>query len=179
MARFGAFLLLASALVVTRTAAQVSPPPYPRAISPRLTSPPASHWGSSRLSAADFRSNAANVPWVLPFPLQDPVARRHKSPFLAWFLSWLVPGGGQGYNGQWVKAAAFFGGAMVGVALVASNDGFVCSGDCGTRDAGLALLVVSSLGSQIDAPITAAKINRQAREAAVSRITLSIATVAF
>ena len=49
---------------------------------------------------------------------RDPADR--KSPFLAWFLSWLVPGGGQGYNGQWGKAAGFFGVAAVGFGIVVS-----------------------------------------------------------
>lgn len=94
---------------------------------------------------------------------QPTAERRHKSPVLAWFLSWLVPGGGQAYNGQWTKAAVFFGSAAAGFALVASNDGFNCSNDCGTRDAGLVVLAISSIGSQIEAPIAASKINREAR----------------
>jgi hypothetical protein len=90
-------------------------------------------------------------------------AQRHKSPVLAWFLSWLVPGGGQGYNGQWTKAAAFLIPAAIGFGIAAANDGFSCTGDCGTRDVGLAILVAASIGSQIEAPIAASKINREAR----------------
>jgi hypothetical protein len=91
----------------------------------------------------------------------------------------LVPGGGQGYNGQWVKAAGFFVPAAVGFGLASSNDGFSCSSDCGTRDAGLVLLLVSSLGSQIEAPIAAGKINREARKTALSQVRLTVATVSF
>ncbi len=104
---------------------------------------------------------------------------RPKSPFLAWFLSWLVPGGGQGYNGQWGKAAAFFGGAAVGFALVTSNDGWACGGDCGARDTGFAILLVSGLGAQIDAPISAARINRKAREAVAPEVTLTVGSIRF
>lgn len=108
---------------------------------------------------------------------RDPADR--KSPFLAWFLSWLVPGGGQGYNGQWGKAAGFFGVAAVGFGIVVSNEGPVCRTDCGPRDAGLALLLAASVGSQIDAPITAAAINRRNRDAssARSRVTWIFATL--
>ena len=95
----------------------------------------------------------------------EPAAKpRHKSPVLAWFLSWLVPGGGQAYNGQWTKAAGFFGAAAAGFALVVANDGFNCTNDCGTRDLGLVVLAISSIGSQIEAPFAASSINREARE---------------
>jgi hypothetical protein len=60
-----------------------------------------------------------------------------------------------------------------------ANDGFSCSADCGTRDAGLVILLVSSLGSQIEAPIAASKINREARKTALSQVRLTVATVSF
>jgi uncharacterized protein DUF5683 len=106
-------------------------------------------------------------------------ARRHKSPVLAWFLSWLVPGGGQAYNGQWTKAAAFFGAAAAGFALVVSNDGFNCTNDCGTRDAGLVVLAISSIGSQIEAPIAASSINREAKKRPATQVSLSLMRVHF
>ena len=106
-------------------------------------------------------------------------ARRHKSPVLAWFLSWLVPGGGQGYNGQWTKAAVFFVPAAIGFGLAASNEGFSCTGDCGTRDLGLGMLVVASIGSQIEAPIAASKINREARTKVTPQVSLNFASIRF
>ncbi len=95
------------------------------------------------------------------FSLPDPLGSvRHKSPLLAWFLSFLVPGGGQGYNGQWGKAAAFFGGAVTGV-VVANQE--TCNSLSFCTGPGIWLLVASSVGSQIDAPISAATINKKAQ----------------
>jgi hypothetical protein len=106
--------------------------------------------------------------------------RRHKSPALAWFLSWLVPGGGQGYNGQWGKAAAFFGAAVVGLALVSSSHcGLTFSTNCGSRDAGLEVLVVSSIGSQIEAPIAASAINRKGRDPAAPASSFRAAPILY
>ena len=166
MMRFGTILVLGAALLATPTAAQLP-----------LNSLP---WTLAATRDSGFISQDSSLPRLVTFqPIQADSSRRHKSPFLAWFLSWVVPGGGQGYNGQWGKAAAFFVPAVVGFALVASNDGFACSGDCGTRDVGLALLVVSSVGSQIEAPIAASKINREARKASPPQVSVTIATVSF
>jgi Na+/phosphate symporter len=43
----------------------------------------------------------------------------------------------------------------------------------------LVILLVSSLGSQIEAPIAASKINREARKTALSQVRLTVATVSF
>ena len=116
-----------------------------------------------------------HVYFSMPQPAGDV---RHKSPFLAWFLSFLVPGGGQGYNGQWGKAAAFFGGAVVGVVVAnqeTCNSSSICTGP------GFWLLLASSVGSQIDAPITAAAINRKAKGEALwlPRTTVTVARIYF
>jgi hypothetical protein len=124
-------------------------------------------------------SKDSSSPQPVSFSMRQAPSRvQHKSPFLAWFLSFLVPGGGQGYNGQWGKAAAFFGGAVVG--LVVANqetcDSFsFCSGP------GFWLFVASSVGSQIDAPITAAAINKRAKEEAfrLPQTALIVATIHF
>jgi hypothetical protein len=79
-------------------------------------------------------------------------------------LSWFITGGGQAYNEQYVKGAVFFGGAVIGIAMFVSNDGFQCTGDCTTNNVGLGIWVASSLGSQIDAPISATRINKKAKE---------------
>ena len=113
------------------------------------------------------------------FPVpQSPGGVRHKSPFLAWFLSALVPGGGQGYNGQWGKAAVFFGVAVVG-AVVAIPE--TCKSYSLCTGPWFWLTVASSVGSQIDAPITSAAINRRAKGEALwlPRTTLTIATIYF
>jgi hypothetical protein len=180
MMRLGTMLVLGAALTATRTAAQLPLASLTWTISAPQDS------GTSRSGrflpspAAGIILHDSSLPRPLTLPqMQADSSRRHKSPVLAWFLSWLVPGGGQGYNGQWTKAALFFVPAAVGFGLVASNDGFSCTGDCGTRDAGLALLLVSSIGSQIEAPIAASKINREARKTAPSKVTLTIARLSF
>ena len=88
----------------------------------------------------------------------------HKSPFLAWFLSWFITGGGQAYNEHYAKGAVFFGGAVIGIAMFLSDDGLQCTGDCTTNNVGLGIWVAASLGSQIDAPISASRINKKAKE---------------
>jgi hypothetical protein len=178
--RLGALLVLASALIPTRTVAQLPMASLPSALT--ASQDAATVWSGRFLQSpvASITSQDSSRPRLATLPpIQADSGRRHKSPVLAWFLSWLVPGGGQGYNGQWGKAGLFFVPAVVGVALAASNDGFSCSGDCGTRDVGLALLVVSSVASQIEAPIAASKINREARKTASSQVTLTIATLSF
>jgi hypothetical protein len=172
---------MCAALMATRTAAQLPlasvawAPTWaetPRAIVPRPVLLPSA---ALKLSVPD-----SSPRHLLAFqPVQADPSRHHKSPVLAWFLSWLVPGGGQGYNGQWSKAAAFFVPAAVGFGLAASNDGFSCSDECGTRDVGLVILAAASIGSQIDAPITASRINRDARQRASPQVSLAIASIGF
>lgn len=124
----------------------------------------------SPLTGADVAT--ASSPRRVSVPVLTPAGPGHKSPFLAWFLSWMMPGGGQAYNGQWGKSAIFFGGAVAGLSLAIANDGFDCSGDCSGRDAGLVVLLAASLGSQIDAPISASRINRKARESGALQVGL-------
>jgi hypothetical protein len=167
MMRLGAIVVLASTVTATRTPAQVSFAGVPST----LTAPQSS---ATALSMPD--STLLRLSFPRP---QETAETRHKSPVLAWFLSWLVPGGGQGYNGQWGKAAAFFIPAAVGFTLVVSNDGFDCTEDCGARDLGLGILIVSSIGSQIEAPFAASKINREAKKASASQVNLTLAGIRF
>lgn len=180
MVRLATILVLGSALMATRTAAQL-----PQASVPSVSAEPQGsgtvRWGRSpQWLKASIVPQDSSLPRILPFSEADTASTpRHKSPFLAWFLSWLVPGGGQGYNGQWGKAAAFFVPAAVGFGLVVANDGFSCNTDCGTRDVGLVVLAVSSVASQIEAPIAASKINREARKTSPSQVGLIIASIDF
>ncbi len=178
--RLATILVLGSALMATRTAAQLPPVSVSSALAGAQGSGTV-RWGRSpRWLEGSIVLQDTSLPRMLPFALTDTAdTRRHKSPFLAWFLSWVVPGGGQGYNGQWGKAAAFFVPAAVGFGLVVANDGFSCDTDCGTRDAGLVVLAVSSIASQIEAPIAASKINREARKTSPSQVGLTIASIAF
>jgi len=106
----------------------------------------------------------------------------HKSPALAWALSLLVPGGGQGYNGQWGKGAIFFGVVAVGMGIYVQNGGGNCivgqGENCGAASAGAFLAVGGWIGSQIDAPLTAAAINRRTGGAA-RQATLTVARIRF
>jgi hypothetical protein len=133
---------------------------------------------------------AAPVPPLLAerislYSWQAPISSgRKKSPGLAWFLSFLVPGGGQGYNGQWGKAAVFLAVAAVGFNMTVHSGGPLCNylsstgDDCARANTGLAILAVSSIASQIDAPITAVAINRRNGNPA-PRASLRLVTLHF
>ena len=87
-----------------------------------------------------------------------------KSPWAAFGLSFLLPGAGQAYNGQWGKGGLMLGGAGVslGVFFADDCDVFYTANNCG------ALTTVGAIGfigfvlwSWIDAPISANAINRR------------------
>ncbi len=88
------------------------------------------------------------------------VTTGRKSPGLAFFLSFLLVGAGQGYNGQWGKTALMAGGflASYGVASAGTED---CSelDECGQLAAGVVGMIGFALWSWIDAPISASAIN--------------------
>lgn len=74
----------------------------------------------------------------------------YKNPTTAWALSFLIPGGGQFYNGQSGKGVAFLGGYVVSFSVF----WFV------SWPIGLGGMLVTSIWSQIDAPMTANQLNR-------------------
>lgn len=85
-----------------------------------------------------------------------------KSPALAFLLSFLIVGAGQGYNGQWGKGVGMFAGELVSVGVFAAGIDDCASGDnCGVSLAGFVGMVGFALWSWIDAPISASKINRR------------------
>jgi hypothetical protein len=85
-----------------------------------------------------------------------------KSGETAFFLSLLIPGGGQFYNGEPKKGAAMLGLSIIGVgfwvARSASSSGYFNRHDA---TVGLLLWLGSALWSMIDAPISSARINRE------------------
>ena len=86
-----------------------------------------------------------------------------KSPWGAFGLSVMLPGAGQGYNGQWGKGGLMLGGVAVsfGVVLVDDCDVFYTANNCGfLTAAGLVGVVGFALWSWIDAPLAANAINR-------------------
>lgn len=90
------------------------------------------------------------------------VTTGRKSPGLAFLLSFLITGAGQGYNGQWGKGALMFGG-VVASAAVAAGGATDCADydECGRFSLGIAGILVFGLWSWIDAPVTASAINRR------------------
>lgn len=94
-----------------------------------------------------------------------PAESGRKVPVLALALSLVVPGGGQAYNGEWGKSAFVLGSTVVAVGLF-GFDGVSCLVDddgenCTRAAVGLGLAAAVLLYSWIDAPLTAAAINRR------------------
>jgi len=97
---------------------------------------------------------------------------RHRSPGIAFLLSWLYPGIGQFYNGQTGKgvvmtvlATAGYGCMFAGIGSV-DEYGDMDDDMAGVFAIGTIVGVCTSIWSMIDAPVSASKINR--RNAALS-----------
>ena len=111
-----------------------------------------------------------------PKPIQSTIITNVKSPTTAFLLSFVLPGGGQYYNGQYTKGAIMTGTAVAGVVLMLAagyedkfvkDDYYWASYGYWTRESttwltvGEVLLIGSCVWSMIDAPITANKINER------------------
>ena len=87
-----------------------------------------------------------------------------KTPAVSWLLSVVFPGGGQLYNGQAIKGFAFAAVGAVSIAMYLAYDANACEfyDECADElsAAGAALFVTAWVVSQIEAPLTAMKINR-------------------
>lgn len=93
-----------------------------------------------------------------------------KNPTLSWGLSFLFPGTGQIYNGDVAKGIglAIFGASGVTVFLSANGCSF--DDECNQRRRfGGALFLLAWIGSQVEAPIKASRINRD-----LSRVSLGL-----
>jgi len=77
-----------------------------------------------------------------------------KSPALAWFCSFLLPGVGQFYNGDAGKGVLFLLGNIAGYSIVYVSDE-------GSGPLGAILVLVTWIGAQIDAPSSAKRKNRE------------------
>ena len=89
-------------------------------------------------------------------------AQSRKSPYVAGGLSFVIPGTGQFYNGQWGKGGLMLGGAVVSTAMAFS--GIVCAdhnNDCPQLYAGVAGYIGIWVWSMIDGARTANAINRR------------------
>jgi hypothetical protein len=109
-----------------------------------------------------------------PKPIQSATTANVKSPTTAFLLSFVLPGGGQYYNGEYTKGAIMTGTAVVGAVLMftagyedkfTADDYYWASYGYWTTETttwfyvGGAMLLGSSIWSMIDAPISANKIN--------------------
>jgi hypothetical protein len=112
---------------------------------------------------------AATMMWSTPSSAlaQDaaPAESGRKVPALAFALSFVVPGAGQAYNGEWEKSAFVLGSTVVAVGLF-GFDGVSCLVDddgenCVQAAVGLGLAGAILLYSWIDAPLTARALNRR------------------
>jgi TM2 domain-containing membrane protein YozV len=86
---------------------------------------------------------------------------QYRNPGLAWFFSYLLPGGGQFYNGDIGKGVGFLVSGIVGYSVMAY--GFVIAafdGGIGIFIIGACIGVGASIWSQIDAPHSAIAKNR-------------------
>ncbi len=89
-------------------------------------------------------------------------AESRKSPWLAGGLSFVIPGTGQFYNGQWAKGGLMLGGALASTGLMAS--GVACfdnSNDCSQMTIGVAAYLGIWAWSIIDGARTSNAINRR------------------
>lgn len=88
---------------------------------------------------------------------------KRKNPTLAWGLSFLYPGVGQAYNGDWGRAAVFAVPASVGWMMYWNSweDCAVSHTNCTTRNVSTVMILAAWIGAQIDAPVRASAINRE------------------
>ena len=107
-------------------------------------------------------SNAIEEPEAMPLVPQS-ISVKEKDPWIAFLLSAVIVGSGQVYNEQVGKGVLQFTGAVTGLALLISED------EKGREDSDKALIgacvwLGSFMWSVIDAPVTANRINREARQ---------------
>ena len=98
----------------------------------------------------------------------EPTLRR-KDPMVAFGLSWVVPGGGQFYNGHTAKGLGHLGTFVVGAWMFGPAwDGKYRFTKKMRVDTGAALMLGSLLASLVDAPVSALRINRKLEELKLS-----------
>lgn len=83
----------------------------------------------------------------------------YKSPGTAMLLSILIPGGGQYYNGDYIKGGIMTGAWVGGAVMMFSGAGYYYYGGSGLVTAGSLIVVGSYVWSVIDAPMGANKYN--------------------
>jgi hypothetical protein len=161
-----------------------------------IQTPDGKYWRFPRRDVARVVRGRRSTPTITSPPAARPapagtspqvmVPYRRKEPGVAWVLSFLVAGAGQGYNEQWGKAAAFFASGVVATTMYVSNrdDCKLYNTNCGIRDMGIGLALAIWVASQIDAPVSAVALNRRHRVAIELRpaphpLGISLASVRF
>src|SRR5687767_7574239 len=104
---------------------------------------------------------ATLVPMVQAQELARP--QKRKTPVVAWGFSFLYPGLGQAYNGDWGRAVGFGVPASIGWGLYWSSweDCVVNHSNCATRNVSAGIILAAWIGAQNDAPRRAIAINRE------------------
>ncbi len=117
---------------------------------------------------------------------QEREPQKRKNPAAAWGLSFVYPGFGHVYNGEWGRAAAFAVPASIGWGLYWNSweDCVVNHTTCATRNVSVAIIMTAWIGAQIDAPLRARAINRKrglslAVGPAPNSLGLSLARISF
>ncbi len=122
-------------------------------------------------------------------PIPQETELNEKNPWAAFFFSWLIPGGGQFYNGEKTKGGLMLLGGVTGAGILVYgiNDKEEESSRTITESPGLttssfrykktsnetamnigaAILVGSAIWSMIDAPVSANRINRELQQASL------------
>jgi hypothetical protein len=120
------------------------------------------------MAQADFRNENNSYINVHNFELLDDTVKvNDKSPWLAFFLSYFLPGMGQIYNGETGKGILFAGGFVAGAGLAVLGAGDSEHSSSTNKPifyTGLAMAAISYLWSLIDAPVSASRINDENRE---------------
>ena len=97
-----------------------------------------------------------------PLPPRPALSLSRKSPWAAFGLSFLIPGAGQFYNGQSGKGLAFLGWWLGGAWLYGPAwDGKYRWSESTRVETGAVFMLMSSLISMVDAPVSANRINRK------------------
>ena len=115
------------------------------------------------------RYSSANIilPGIVNSDSLDTDIPDEKSPWVAFFLSYLIPTTGQFYNGELLKGFLFLGGITIGLgamALGAGTGDFETSNDAeGIVYTGLAIGGICYIWQLIDAPVSASRINEERR----------------
>jgi hypothetical protein len=130
-----------------------------RVIPPEIPAPPPV---PQRVTVVDRDGQEISSTVITPTPVRQPAGKK-KSPALSWFLSFLVPGAGQFYNGQWEKGAGFM---LVQIVTAATymhqlDACEIQSPECNNVRIAVLVGFVNWIVTQVDAPVSATALNKK------------------